>query len=302
MNPPTPSSGQSGLPAALGAYLIWGFLPLYLILVQTVPAVEFVAWRIVWTLPLCLLIVTVRRQWPEISTALRSPRVLAILAVSAVLIALNWLTYVWAIQHGNVFAASLGYYINPLINVLLGTALLGEELSRRQWVAVGLAACGIALLVAGALTTLWISLTLALSFGIYGLLRKQVQIGALPGLTSESAILLVPALATTAWFAQTPQGSSFGGDWRLSLLIVLGGVATALPLWMFATAARRMSYSALGFVQYLAPSIVFVLGLTVFRKPLQPIQLACFILIWSAISIFVWDLWSRSRAEKPAAG
>lgn len=301
MSSSTPSSVQSGLPAALGAYLIWGFLPLYLILVQSVPAVEFVAWRIVWTLPLCLLIVTVRRQWPEISAALRSPRVLAILAVSAVLIALNWLTYVWAIQHGHVFAASLGYYINPLVNVLLGTALLGEKLSRRQWVAVALAACGIALLVAGALTTLWISLTLALSFSIYGLLRKQVQVGALPGLTIESAILLVPALATTAWFAQTPQGSSFVGDWRLSLLIVLGGVATALPLWMFATAARRMSYSTLGFVQYLAPSIVFVLGLTVFHKPLEPVQLACFILIWSAIAIFVWDLWSRSRAEKPAA-
>lgn len=289
------------MPAALGAYLIWGFLPLYLILVQSVPAIEFVAWRIVWTLPLCFLIVTVRRQWPEISAALRSPRVLAILAASAVLIALNWLTYVWAIQRGYVFAASLGYYINPLVNVLLGTALLGEKLSRRQWVAVGLAACGIALLLAGALTTLWISLTLALSFSIYGLLRKQVQVGALPGLTIESAVLLVPALATTVWFAQTPQGSSFGGDWRLSLLIVLGGVVTAVPLWMFATAARRMSYSALGFVQYLAPSIVFVLGLTVFHKPLEPVQLACFILIWSAIVIFVWDLWSRSRAEKPTA-
>lgn len=302
MNDTPPHRQPSGLPAALGAYLIWGFLPLYLILVHAVPPVEFVAWRIVWTLPLCLVIVTGRRQWREIGAALRSPRVLAILAASAVLIALNWLTYVWAIQNGNVYAASLGYYINPLVNVLLGTVLLGEKLSRRQWAAVALAACGIALLLAGALTTLWISLTLALSFGTYGLLRKQVQVGALPGLTIESAILLAPALATVAWFAHGPHGSAFGHDLRMSLLIMLGGVVTAVPLWMFATAARRMSYSALGFTQYLAPSIVFVLGLTVFDKPLEPVQLACFVLIWTAIAVFMWDLWSRSRAEKPVAG
>ncbi len=286
----TPPLARSGLPAALGAYLTWGFLPLYLILVSSVPPVEFVAWRIVWTLPLCVLIAGLRHQLPEIVAALRNPRVLATLTASAALIAINWLVYIWAIQTGEVFAASLGYYINPLINVLLGTLLLGERLSARGWTAVGIAAAGIALLLGGALTTLWISLTLALSFGCYGILRKRVPVGALPGLTIESLILLVPALATTMYYAATPQGSSFGQGLSLSLLIVLGGALTAIPLWLFAVAARRMAYSTLGFVQFLAPTIVFVLGLTVFAKPLLPAQLAAFVAIWIAIAIFVWDL------------
>ncbi|WP_095011268.1 EamA family transporter RarD [Tsuneonella mangrovi] len=301
MNEPKPSLLHSCLPAALTAYLIWGFLPLYLILVRVVPPVEFVAWRIVWTLPLCLLIAGFRKQLPEVLAALRNPHVLMLLVASSVLIVINWLTYIWAIQEGHVYAASLGYYINPLVNVLLGTVVLGEKLSRRQWIAVAIAAAGIAILLGGALTTLWISLTLAFSFGTYGLVRKQVPVGALPGLTIESTILLMPALVTTWWFAQTPHGSSFGHDPQLSLLIMLGGVLTATPLWMFATAARKMSYSALGFTQFLAPSIVFVLGLTVFDKPLHPAQLACFVFIWAAIAVFVWDLLARSHKARPAS-
>ncbi|TCJ38967.1 EamA family transporter RarD [Parafrankia sp. BMG5.11] len=289
MNDRAPAT-PSGLPAALGAYLTWGILPLYLILVSAVPAVEFVAWRIVWTLPLCLLIAGLRHQLPEILTALRDPRIMLTLTASAALIGVNWLVYIWAIQTGEVYAASLGYYINPLINVLLGTLLLGERLSARGWTAVGVAAAGIALLLGGALTTLWISLTLALSFGSYGLLRKRVPVGALPGLTIESLILLAPAIGVAAWYAASPVGSSFGHDSQLSLLIMLGGALTAIPLWLFAVAARRMAYSTLGFVQFLAPTIVFILGLTVFHKPLLPVQLAAFVTIWIAIAIFVWDL------------
>ncbi len=297
MNETSPSA-RSGLPAALGAYLIWGVLPLYLILVKAVPPVEFVAWRIVWTLPLCVIIAGLRHQLPEIMAALRNPRLLATLTASAALIGINWLVYIWAIQTGEVYAASLGYYINPLINVLLGTVLLGERQSARGWTAVAVAAAGIALLLGGALTTLWISLTLALSFGAYGLLRKRVPVGALPGLTIESLILLVPALGTIAWYASVPQGSSFGHSWSMSLLIMLGGALTAIPLWLFAVAARRMAYSTLGFVQFLSPTIVFVLGLTVFHKPLLPVQLYAFVAIWIAIAIFVWDL----RASRtPAA-
>ncbi len=297
MNEIAPSS-RSGLPAALGAYVIWGFLPLYLIFVSAVPPVEFVAWRIVWTLPLCLVIAALRRQLPEIIAALRDVRVTLTLCLSAALIGLNWLVYIWAIQTGEVYAASLGYYINPLINVLLGTVLLGERLSWRGWTAVGIAAAGIALLLGGALTTLWISLTLALSFGTYGILRKRVPVGALPGLTIESLLLLVPAIGIIAWYAVSPEGQSFGHEWPLSLLIVLGGAVTAIPLWLFAVAARRMPYSTLGFVQFLAPTIVFVLGLTVFDKPLLPAQLYAFVAIWIAIAVFVWDL-RASRA--PAA-
>jgi chloramphenicol-sensitive protein RarD len=300
MNETSPHK-PSGLPAALGAYLIWGFLPVYLILVETVPPFEFVGWRVVWTLPLCLLIAGFRGQFREIAATLRQPRLLAMLAVSSVLIGINWLVYIWAILKGHVFAASLGYYINPLVNVLLGTLLLGERLSRRQWLAVGIAAVGVLLLLGNALTTLWISLTLAVSFSAYGLIRKRVPVGSLPGLTIESAILLLPAFAVVGWYASEPQGSSFGQDLGMSLAIVLGGVVTAVPLWMFAIAARRMDYSTLGFIQFLSPTIVFVLGLTVFDKPLDPTQLGCFVLIWIAIAVFVWDLWAKRAPVRPAA-
>ncbi len=291
----------SGLMPALGAYLIWGFLPLYLILVKTVPAFEFVSWRIIWTLPICLVIVHFRGQWPDLRSALADSKALRLLALSATLVGINWLVYVWAIQRGEVYAASLGYYINPLVNVLLGTLLLGETLSRRQWIAVAVAGIGVAVLAAGALTTLWISLTLAVSFGTYGLLRKQVTVGSLPGLTIESAILLVPSIATAAWYAASPAGSSFDDSLGLSLAIVLGGVLTAVPLLLFAIAARRMDYSTLGFIQFLAPSIVFVLGLTVFKKPLHTAEMVSFALIWTALAIFVWDLLAKRRAVSAAA-
>ena len=301
MRTPLPHSDEenavqpSGLPAALAAYTIWGFLPLYLILVQSVPPVEFVGWRIIWTLPICMVIVLFRKQLPDLKAALANRRALLVLTASAALIAVNWFVYVWAIQTGEVYAASLGYYINPLVNVLLGTLLLGERLSRRQWVAVGLAGIGVAVLIAGALTTLWISLTLALSFGTYGLLRKQVAVGSLPGLTIESAILLPLSAGIAWWYAMTSAGSSFGQDSFLSFAIILGGVLTAVPLLLFAVAARRMDYSTLGFTQFLAPSIVFILGLTVFERPLLPAQLASFAFIWTAIGIFVWDLLSKRR-------
>lgn len=294
------TSGKSGLASAIGAYLIWGFLPLYLLLVKAVPAFEFVAWRIIWTLPLCLLIVAFRRQGPELRAAIADRNTLAWLCLSAALIAVNWVVYIWAIQHGEVYAASLGYYINPLVNVLLGTLLLGERLTRAQWVAVAIAAVGVGLLAEGAVTTLWISLTLALSFGSYGLVRKQVPVGSLPGLTIESGLLLLPSLALAGWYGAT-KGSSFLVSPSLSAAIVLGGVVTAVPLLLFAVAARRMPYSTLGFFQFLAPSIVFVLGLTVFAQPLQPTQAACFACIWIAAAIFVWDLVRRQRAMGRAA-
>lgn len=300
---PAAAVQPSGLPAALGAYLIWGILPLYLILVKSVPPIEFVAWRIIWTLPICLLIVQFRRQFPDLRAAFANRRVTLVLIASASLIGVNWCVYIWSIQNGYVYAASLGYYINPLVNVLLGTLLLKEKLSRLQWLAVGVASVGVAALAAGALTTLWISLTLALSFGSYGLLRKQVAVGSLPGLTIESAVLLLPAAAIAGWYAMNPGGSSFTVSIELSLAIILGGFLTAIPLLLFAIAARRMNYSTLGFVQFLAPSIVFVLGLTVFEEPLLPAQAISFAFIWCAIALFVWDmLRGRSRAKATPAG
>lgn len=300
-SPAAAESQPSGLPAALGAYLIWGFLPLYLLLVTSVPPFEFVGWRIIWTLPFCLLIIALRKQFPELRRALANRRTMLALFASATLIAINWFVYIWAIMQNQVYAASLGYYLNPLLNVLLGTVLLGERLSKWQWLAVAIAFTAVALLAAGALTTLWISLSLAFSFGLYGIVRKQVDVGSLPGLTIESAILLLPASAIVAWYAMSPAGPAFGNDLFLSAVIAFSGVVTAVPLLLFAIAARRMNYSTLGFIQYLAPTIVFLLGLTVFGEELKPAQLGSFLLIWTAVAIFVADLWTRTRRSKAAA-
>jgi chloramphenicol-sensitive protein RarD len=218
------------------------------------------------------------------------------LLASSVLIAINWFVYIWAIMASEVYATSIGYYLNPLINVLLGTLVLGEKLSHRQWLAVSIAAIAVALLAAGAVTSLWISLSLGFSFALYGLVRKQVSVGSLPGLTIESAILLPVAGGIAAWYAAGPQGSAFGQDLWMSLLIVFSGVVTAVPLLLFALAARRMDYSTLGFIQYLSPTIVFFLGLFVFHQPLAPAKLVSFVLIWVAVGIFVWDLWAKRKA------
>lgn len=285
----------SGLPYALGAYVCWGLIPLYFMLVRQVPALEMVGWRIVFTIPVCAVLVIARQQIRQVLAVLRSPRMLAALALSSFLIAVNWLTYVIAIQSGHVLAASLGYYINPLMNVLLGTVLLKERLTQAQWLAVALASIGVVILAWGAREMLWISLVLAFSFSAYGLVRKLVTVESLPGLTVESAILLLPAIGVVAWAAASPAGSSMGQSLYLDGMLAVAGLVTAIPLLLFAVAARRMTYSTLGFVQYLAPSLVFVLGLTVFGEPLRPVQLACFGFIWSAIAVFCADLVMRAR-------
>lgn len=297
MNQTTP---PSGLPAALGAYLMWGFLPLYFLLAAAVPPLEFVGWRVVWTAPFCLLILALRKQLPALRAAYTTPKTILSLFASAAFIGTNWFIYIWAITNNQVYATSIGYYLNPLLNVLLGTLFLGERLSKWQWCAVAIAACAVALLAAGTLTSLWISLGLALSFCVYGLVRKQVDVGALPGLTVETLLLLCPAVAIVIWYAQTPQGSAFGNELALSTIIALSGAVTAVPLMLFAIAARRMPYSTLGFVQYLAPTIVFILGLTAFGEELILEQLGSFLLIWIAVVIFASDLWLENRRQKPS--
>lgn len=290
------SPRPSGVPMALGAHLIWGLLPLYLILVRQVPPFEFVGWRVIFTVPVCLLLIALRRQLPELRAALADRKVLRNLCISAVLVGANWLIYIAAVQSGHIFAASLGYYIIPLVNVLTGTVFLGERLSPRQWWAVALAGVGVSFLAWGALDMLWISLSLAITFSTYGLVRKTTPVGSLPGLTIETAVLLLPGIGIVLWYAQTPAGMSFGQDISSSLLIAGSGIITAVPLLLFAIAARRMDYSMLGFFQFVSPGIVFLLGLFVFHEPLRSVQLASFIVIWCAVALFVWDLLARRNA------
>lgn len=296
---PAPAgSHEGGLPYALAAYGIWGFVPLFFKLLSSVPPVEVLAQRIVWSLPLCFLIMAFRRQIGEYLAVLRDWKVLRLLLASSVLIAVNWLVYIYSIFTDHVLAASLGYYLNPLVNVMLGMVFLGERLSRMQMLAVVIAGVGVAILLAGALDTLWISLTLALTFGIYGLLRKVAPVGSLPGLSVETTVLLLPSLAVAGYYLAAGDGRGFGSENSISLLLMAGGVVTAVPLLLFATAARRMSYAALGFVQYMAPTIQFLLSLFIFNEPLKPVQLACFLLIWVSIAVFSFDMWRKMRADR----
>ncbi|WP_225204770.1 EamA family transporter RarD [Novosphingobium huizhouense] len=295
-----------GLGAALLAYFIWGFLPLYFHALAHVPPLELVAFRICLTLPFCLAVVAWRGMGGELVAALRNRAVLLRLCASAALIATNWLIFVIAVAQGHVLASSLGYYINPLLNVLIGTIFLGERLNRTQWSAVAIAGAGIALLLWGALDMLGVAMALAVSFALYGLIRKLTPVASVPGLTIETMVLSLPAAAIVAWYALQPAGSSMAQGAGTAGLVALSGVVTGVPLLLFAAAARQLDLSVLGFVQFLAPTISFLLGTIAFGEPLDTVRLACFVLIWTAIGVFSADMLrrrrgaQRSRSEAPA--
>lgn len=286
--PATPAArlDRRGLGFGLGAYLIWGFLPLYFLLLAGVTAGEIVADRVVWSLVLLIGILAVAGRFGKLVAVLRNPRTLRLLAISAALISVNWLIYIWAVQNGHVLAASLGYFLNPLVNVLLGVIVLGERLKRMQMAAVVLAAAGVAVLASGAGTGLWISLTLAFSFGLYGLVRKIAPVESLEGLTVETALLTPFALAYMAWLASNDT-LVFGDAPGLTALLVLAGAVTAVPLLLFAGAARLLPYSTLGLLQYIAPTLQFLLAITVFREAMTTAHIVCFALIWSGLALYV---------------
>lgn len=294
-----PAGQGKALAFAMGSHVVWGSMPLYLLLVKSVPVFEYVAWRTLFTLPLALAILAWRSGWPDLGKVLRDRRAMRRLMASAGLIAINWCLYVWAIQSGHVYAASLGYYILPLTMMLLGLLFLGERLTRRQWGAVALAAIGVSALAAGALTTLWVSLSCAITFGVYGLIRKTVAAGPLVGLAVESMVLAPPAILGLCWLGFAGPGLAMGRDALESAAIVAGGPMTAIPLILFAAAARALPYTVIGFLQFTSPTVVFLIGLLVFGEELRPAQLACFVMIWAAASLFTWDLFRRDT-RRPA--
>ncbi|WP_240704929.1 EamA family transporter RarD [Croceicoccus sediminis] len=288
---------RGGLPFALGAYTIWGLIPLFLVWLNPVDPFRLVAWRVLWTIPVCFAALLLFRDFAKLKAALADRRAVALLLVSALLITVNWVIYILAVQAGQFYAASLGYYINPLVNVLLGTIFLHEKLARLQWLAVAVAAMGIGVLAFEAAETLYISLTLAFSFGLYGLVRKKVKVDSLPGLTVEVLLIAPLALGVLAF---VPEGAEdFGTNVSTSLLLMGSGLVTGVPLLLFATAARRMTYSALGFVQFLAPTLVFLSGLFIFGEQLVTAQAICFALIWTAAVLFCADILIRGRKRRP---
>lgn len=297
-------SARAGYALGLTAFALWGFMPLYFKLLAHVAPTDLVAQRILWSLILMGGVIAWWRRWGAVRTALAQPKVVAILCATAILIACNWLAYIFAVAHDQVMAASLGYYLNPLVNVLLGVVLLHERLSRMQVCAVAIACVGVAALAAEAPTGLWISFVLACSFAFYGLLRKIAPVETVEGLSIETALLAPVALGWVLWLHWHGTGS-FGRDPLTDVLIVLSGAATAIPLLLFNAAAKRLTYSNLAFLSYIAPSLQLLLAVLVFGERLTPAHAICFGAIWMALVLFSIDGVKNSRAaarERAAAG
>jgi chloramphenicol-sensitive protein RarD len=283
------SQRRAGLLFGLGAYLAWGVMPLYFKALAHVSALEIVAHRVIWSMVFMAALVALWRRWPAIRAALGTGRVLTTLLITTLLIGTNWLIFIYAVVSGHVLEASLGYYLNPLVNVLLGVVLLKEKLSRAQVFATLLAAAGVAVLAAGAGSGLWISLTLAATFAVYGFLRKIVAVDSLEGLSIETALLSPLALAWLVWLQAGGSAAFASVTLTTDLLLVLGGAVTAIPLLMFTAAARRLPYSTLGFLQYVAPSLQFLLAVLAFGEPLTTAHIICFAAIWTALAIFSFE-------------
>jgi chloramphenicol-sensitive protein RarD len=275
---------KRGVLYGLGAYLMWGFFPLYFKLLQNVPATEILGNRIVWSFIFLAGIITLKKDWRTMRTAAFKPRMLLIYTISACLLAVNWLIYVWGVNSGYVIETSLGYFINPLLNVVLGVVFLHERLRTMQWVPVGLATFGVIYLTANYGQLPWIALALAFSFGMYGLVKKTAPLGSLHGLSLETGILFAPATLYLLMIARS--GATAGYTPMTHLLLVGIGVVTAVPLLMFGVAARSIDLSVLGILQYIAPTCQFLLGVLVFGEPFTKVSLVGFSFIWAALILF----------------
>ena len=286
-----------GVICAIAAYTMWGVAPVYFKQLQVLPAMDILMHRIVWSAVLLFGLIFALKQWPKVSAALRSPTVMKVLFCAGLLLGANWLLFIWAINNDHLLEASLGYYINPLINVFFGRLFLGEVLRPMQKVAVGLALTGVGILIFTFGHLPWIALVLAITFSIYGLLRKKVAVDSLPGLFIETTLLLPFALVYWVDFA-SEQSDLFANEWSLNALIVAAGLVTTAPLLCFTAAARRIMYSTLGFFQYIGPSIMFVLALFVYNEPFEMSRLITFGFVWLALVVFSTDSLRAYRQQQ----
>jgi chloramphenicol-sensitive protein RarD len=296
---PHPDDRARGLAAAVAAYLCWGLLPIYFKQLQGVPALEILAHRVIWSLLLLAGLLAWRRDPAEFTLPFRGGK-LPLLAATTVLIGCNWLLYIWAVNAGRILEASLGYYVNPLVNVLLGVLFLGEKLNGRQKAAVGIAALGVLVLVVHAGRLPWISLALALSFGFYGLLRKRAGIPAVGGLFGETA-LLAPAALAYLWIRGATGEGAFGSGAGRSALLLAAGPITALPLIGFTYGVHRLRLSTMGVVQYLAPTGQLLLAVALYGEPFGRAHAAAFACIWCSLAIYSWDAFASARAGRTDA-
>ncbi len=295
-----PPDSSRGLVAAMGAYLLWGLLPIYWKALDGVPALQILSHRILWSLLFLLGVLGATREWRSLTAILRNRGLLLRLTGSGVFLGLNWLLYIWAVNEGHILETSLGYYITPLLNVLSGRLLFRDRLSPLQALALGLAALGVLLMVFRYGEIPWVALSIALTFAVYGLMRKVIPVDAVPGLLTETALLTPLALAYLLFLGLRGEGAFPAPSAAENLLLVGTGVATSVPLLFFTYGTRHIRLTTLGFLQYVSPSITFLLGLFVYGEPLSAAKVSAFGLIWGALILYTLDGLRRSRPHHPA--
>jgi chloramphenicol-sensitive protein RarD len=293
---------RSGLAFAIAAYALWGFLPIYFIALEPAGPIEIVGWRVLLSLAFCVLLITVTRAWRPFMALVRDRRILFTMGLAGVLIFVNWSTYVYATLTGQVVEAALGYFINPIVTVFLGVLVLRERLNLTQWIAVGISIVAVIVLAIGYGQLPWIALVLAFSFGFYGLIKKRVgpKVDAVSGLTLETAWLAPLAVAQLVFVAMT-SGLTMGtvSPWH-SALLLMAGVVTAIPLLLFAAASRRLPLIFMGFIQYFAPFIQFLVGVFILQEPMPPERWIGFGLVWLALLVLTFDLIRSARSARRA--
>ncbi|SFD84871.1 chloramphenicol-sensitive protein RarD [Sulfitobacter brevis] len=300
LTPKTNEDTPQGLAFALGAYIMWGFLPLYMKLVSHISPAEVVAHRIIWSVPIAAAVLVAIRRTDALREALRNPKMLAMACVTAALITINWGIYVWAVTSGHALDAALGYYINPLFSVFLAAVLLGERLSRAQLAALALAAAAVVVLTVDAGRVPWAALALTLSWGFYALAKKSLAIGPNQGFLLEVLILLLPALGYFAYLIGTGQSHFATGSLRDTWLLVGCGVVTAVPLMIYANGAKLLRLSTIGILQYIAPTMIFLIAVFVFDEPFGRARMIAFPMIWLALVIYSTSMIRQMRATRAA--
>jgi chloramphenicol-sensitive protein RarD len=292
---------KKGILYGIGAYLLWGVFPIYWKWLHTVSAIQLISHRIIWSFVLLVIILLATRQWKAFAAAVSSRRVLLIYLVSAVLLTVNWLTYVWAVNAGFVVETSLGYFINPLLSVLFGVIFLKERLRPWQWVPIGLAAVGVIYVAVAYGQFPWIAITLAVSFGLYGLVKKTAPLGSLYGLALETGLAFLPAVAFLLVMELQGQGAFLRSGPVADLLMVGAGVVTTIPLLLFASAAQRIPLSMVGVLQYITPTMQFLLGVFVYKEPFTRPHLIGFSIVWAALLLFALEGYLAGRKAVQAA-
>ncbi len=286
-----------GVASGLAAYSLWGLFPLYFPLLEPAGGLEIVAHRVVWSVVFVALLLTAVRRWGHVRAAVADVRTLLVLAGAAVLIAANWLIFVYGVNSGHVVETSLGYFVNPLVSVVLGVVVFGERLRRLQWAAVAIAAVAVVVLTVDYGRPPWIALGLAGTFALYGLMKKMVRVDAAPGLLVETALVTLPAVGVLAFLQADGTGTFGDAGTGHALLLASSGIATAVPLLLFAAAARRIPLSTVGLLQYLTPLMQLSIGVFVYDEPMPPARLAGFVIVWLALAVFTADTLRHARAR-----